>query len=564
MNRPTNITIRRAGSVWLSVFALAWMIAAVSDVAAPADPSEPTVEEPSTDSATSETTPANAETDKAQASLGARQEVIAGRFIRFRKTLLQMAEYMAKTDPERADLLIRAIGQSNTAGVVTHMKRIAELLERSEPLFGDAVDRQEDVIEALSSLLELLQSEDRRSELEQETQRLQELLKQLGKLIGKEKDIRAATERNGDSKRLAHEQDKLHAQTDDLVNEIDAHDATRNAGGKSDEKAPEKTVGDSQEPRSESDKPNSETDSERSESGRQNGADGGREPPKQAHPTQNAQKAQRTPGRDDIEQARREMERAAEKLKLLANEQASEHQDEAIAKMREAKDKLEQVLRQLREEERKLFLATMEARFQKMLAMQLLVYNGTVQLAKVPEADRTSRHASRSIKLARDEEAVVVEASMALGLLKEEGSSVAFPEALEQMRDDMVTVVHLLERAKVARLTQEIEREIIAALEEMIEAFQKEMEDSDDAEQQPQEQQEQGPPERPGLVDAIAELKMLRSLQFRINRRTKSIAADIEDEQATDPDLVDQLRQLAERQSRVQQATYDLAVGRNR
>lgn len=560
MNRPTNISIRTAGVPRLSVFVLAWTIATVAAAASPADPPEQTVEEPSTDSATPETTPANSETDKAQASLGARQEVLAGRFIRFRKTLLQMAESMAKTDPERADLLIRAIGQSNTAGVVTHMKHIAELLERSEPLFGDAVDRQEDVIEALSSLLELLQSEDRRSELEQETQRLQELLKQLGKLIGKEKDIRAATERNGDPNRLADEQDELHAQTSDLVKEIDAHDAKKNAG----DKAPEKTEGDSQEPSSKSDKPNSESDSDKPESGQQNSDEGGKEPPKEAPPAQNAQKAQRTPGREDLEQARREMERAVEKLKQQANDQASEHQDEAIAKMREAKDKLEQVLRQLREEERKLFLATMEARFQKMLAMQLLVYNGTVQLAKVPEAERTSRHTSRSIKLARDEEAIVAEASMALGLLKEEGSSVAFPEALEQMRDDMVTVVHLLERAKVARLTQEIEREIIAALEEMIEAFQKEMEDSDDAEQQPQEQQEQGPPERPGLVDALAELKMLRSLQLRINRRTKSVAAEIEDEQATDPDLVDQLRQLAERQSRVQHATYDLAIGRNR
>jgi hypothetical protein len=55
---------------------------------------------------------------------------------------------------------------------------------------------------------------------------------------------------------------------------------------------------------------------------------------------------------------------------------------------------------------------------------------------------------------------------------------------------------------------------------------------------------------------------MLKTLQLRINRRTKTLGKLIDGEQATEPDVVSQLRELAERQSRLQRATYDLATGK--
>jgi hypothetical protein len=66
------------------------------------------------------------------------------------------------------------------------------------------------------------------------------------------------------------------------------------------------------------------------------------------------------------------------------------------------------------------------------------------------------------------------------------------------------------------------------------------------------------------LVETLAELKMLRSMQMRVNRRTKRLAQMIEGEQAVDPEVVSQLRQLSRSQSRIQDATYDLSAGRNR
>jgi len=62
-------------------------------------------------------------------------------------------------------------------------------------------------------------------------------------------------------------------------------------------------------------------------------------------------------------------------------------------------------------------------------------------------------------------------------------------------------------------------------------------------------------------------LKMLRSLQMRINRRTKRVGQLIDSkdgEQAFQADVIEQLQELSQRQGRVQEATYDLASGRNR
>ncbi|MBI3862631.1 MAG: hypothetical protein HY290_12130, partial [Planctomycetia bacterium] len=285
--------------------------------------------------------------------------------------------------------------------------------------------------------------------------------------------------------------------------------------------------------------------------------------PSEGSPEQ--QREQQTPGREELERARRDMERAIEELKKKQRHAASDAQDDAIANLQKAKEKLEEILKQLREEEKERFLAMLEARFQRMLAMQLVVYDGTTKLDKTPAAERSATHATRSLQLARQEEEIAIEATKAITLLRDEGSAVAFPEAVEQMRDDMRIVVSRLERTETGELTQGIEREIIDALEEMIDALQKEIEKGkdkknkkEDAPKDGQQQQDQQ------LVDQLAELKMLRTLQMRINHRTKRLGRMVEGEQAVDPDVLGQLQNLAERQARIQKATYDMATGRNK
>ena len=64
-------------------------------------------------------------------------------------------------------------------------------------------------------------------------------------------------------------------------------------------------------------------------------------------------------------------------------------------------------------------------------------------------------------------------------------------------------------------------------------------------------------------MNQLAELKILRSLQVRINTRTKQIGGLVTGDQAVDADLIRQLAKLADAQSRIQRATYDLATGKN-
>jgi hypothetical protein len=201
-----------------------------------------------------------------------------------------------------------------------------------------------------------------------------------------------------------------------------------------------------------------------------------------------------------------------------------------------------------------------------MLAMQKLVYTGTKDLDRIDRAAWAQRHTDLSTQLSRDENEIATEAQKALALLREEGSSVAFPEAVEQLREDMLTVARRLDENQVGEITQAIERDIIEALAEVIEALKKELEKLKDKKKQPQPPKD-GQPADPPLVDILAELKMLRSLQLRVNRMTKQFGRMIESpdgEQAFQQDVLEQLQRLGLRQGRIQEATYNLATGKNK
>src|SRR3972149_2361815 len=155
---------------------------------------------------------------------------------------------------------------------------------------------------------------------------------------------------------------------------------------------------------------------------------------------------------------------------------------------------------------------------------------------------------------------IIVETDKAMLVLREDGTAVAFPEAMDQMRADMQQVVDRLSQAKVGEVTQEIELDIIAALEEMIEALKKAQKDLEKNPNLFSTSQEGG--DSP-LVDKLAELKMIRALQMRINSRTQRYSKLIEGEQAENAELVDALKRLAQRQERIYRVTHDLSSGKN-
>ena len=64
------------------------------------------------------------------------------------------------------------------------------------------------------------------------------------------------------------------------------------------------------------------------------------------------------------------------------------------------------------------------------------------------------------------------------------------------------------------------------------------------------------------LIDMLAELKMIRSMQLRVNSRTNTYARQYQGEQANDPDIRKELEGLADRQARIFDATNNLARGK--
>jgi len=205
----------------------------------------------------------------------------------------------------------------------------------------------------------------------------------------------------------------------------------------------------------------------------------------------------------------------------------------------------------------------LEARFKKMLQMQTEVYESTGQLDRAPLAERTHNDEIEASRLSSKESAIVVEVDKAVLLLREDGSAVAFPEAVDQMREDMQQIVTRLSQMKVGRITQDIELDVIAALKEMIAALKKAQKDQENKSKQPPSDQPPGANQEPPLIDQLAELKMIRTLQLRVNTRTARYSKLIEGEQAESEELIEALRRLAERQERIHRVTRDLQMGKN-
>lgn len=352
-------------------------------------------------------------------------------------------------------------------------------------------------------------------------------------------DQKGGDKKDGDKK----DTDKKDGESKDAKPDGESKDSD---GKSEDSKSGEAKPGEKSQPQPGSDVPPPPGDSQPSEGG------GESSPPQEQNPAQQR-----------LEQAQKRMQEAQKKLEEAKREDAADKQAEAIKELEQAKADLEEILRQLREEEMSRTLAALEARFRKMLAMQIEVLEGTERLDKVPEADRGRDQQIESGRWSRKQAQIMAEADKALVVLREEGSAVAFPEAVEGMRDDMHQVVERLAQFKLGEVTLGLEADIVAALEEMIAALQKAQKDQEQKQQQGQPPQ-QGEGEEQPLVDTLSELKMIRALQMRVNLRTERYAKLTQTEQAERPDLLIALKQLAERQQRIHKVTRDIVVGRNR
>ncbi len=265
-----------------------------------------------------------------------------------------------------------------------------------------------------------------------------------------------------------------------------------------------------------------------------------------------------------LQEAIKRMQEAERELERAKRDEATDQQRKAEENLRAAIDRLERILRQLREEEMQRELAKLEARLRKMAAMQSKVLDDTIALAATPLSQRNRQTDLKAGDLAFEEKKITMEADRAMLLLREEGSSVAFPEVVAQIRSDTARVAELLGRTKIDAIAQGIQQDILAALEEMIAALQKAQRDLE--KQRQQRQQGQSPPpgqqEQP-LVEAIAELKLIRTMEVRIKSTTDRYSALIESGDSSIEEMLPLLQDLSERQDRIDRITRDLVSKRN-
>ncbi len=539
--------------------------------------------------------------DAAAGGLAQSQEQVERKYLRFEQVLLRMSELTSATDPKRAALLRKAVARSKDQQVGTQIAQLVDLLKRDQ--LAGAAGKQQAVEQDLAQLLELLLSEQRSDRLKSERERIKQQIQRVNELIKKQQQLQGQTESGGDPKKLSEREAKLADQTGKLAEEMKDPNESPPAGkqtpaknGHSDDQDGESKEKDGR-PKEADDPPDTEkspdeksAETERpTKPGDSNPSQGeGSDPqkPKEARPSKGEPKPSPSPSGDSpqpsessddasppsdnevarqrVREAREAMDQARQKLEKAEREGALADQDEARSKLEQAKARLEEILRQLREEEVERTLALLEARFRKMLQMENEVYEGTMRLDRVPADDRGRNEEIEAGRLGRKQRSVLDELRGAETLLHEDGSSVAFPEAVAQLREDMETVAERLAQAKVDALTQATEKDIVAALEEMIAAFQKAQKDQQE-QQQRQGQQQAGEQQEPPLVDQLAELRMIRALQMRVNKRTQEYAKLVsgDEGQADQPELLEALEKLSQREARIHRATRDIVLGKN-
>lgn len=459
--------------------------------------------------------------------------------------LLSLAHRYEKSsrveDQDKAKLIRKAIDTGDQEGVDNKFQALVRTLAGANGIIGlndvtTAKGQQEELIEALKKMLAILMSDDELLRIREEKNRLEKILAELKGITRETKVQRAITENGkGDPKKIGKDQGNLAKKNDDLANKMEGKEPSK-GGPPKDGKGGK-------------------------------GGSGKEGQPKNGEPSNKPPSPQgpKTPGADQVRKAVPDQEEAKRNIDENKRPDAAQKQTEAIQKLEHAQRELEKRLKQLREEELERLLANLEARVAKMLQWQIEVKASTVMIHKIILKNESLKpeksEIQKSQQLEDKETEIIAEANKTIEILKGEGSSVAFPRVFEETVIDMVRVRERLHLANVGDDTQADEQQIIDTLKEMLEALKKAQQENRQASQGGGGG---GPPADQKLLDEIAELKMIRNLQIRVNEKTKRKGDSVKGEQADEPLIKNELRDLSNRQVKIEEMARDLASGKNK
>ena len=524
-----------------------------------------------------------------EASLEEKQRIVHDQWKRLEEILLRMSETTALTDPDRAELIKKVIAQGKQKMIDPQFQTLTDLLKDGE--ISRALDNQKDLRADLNDLLKVLETENRMRRVKSEKERIKGYIKDLEKLIAGQRNLQNQTMNSDDVQKLSGQQTKLSEMAESLKQKMDADEKagqpqdsqnSENQDGENKEgenKDGEKQDGENQDGQKQDgeNQDGENQDGENQDGQKQDGQNQqgqnqeGQNQEGQNQEGQNQENSdsqkEETP-QDRLKKAQQKMEEAQKKLEQAQKEGAVEKQEEALRELEKAKSELEEILRQLREEEEKRKLAQLEVRFKKMLELQKSIYDSTLRLderfKKNDGKDADGTLSVESVRLSGRENDVYMEGTKALLLLQEDGTAVAMTEALASAVEDIEGVIELFNKANVGVSNQTRQENIIATLEELLEAIKRELKDMEDKEQQSQDGESPGGEMMEALVDQLAELKMIRSMQMRINKTTQRCQKLITGAAAEDPEVINVLNELSVREERLRQILHDISIGKNK
>ncbi len=583
---PLNGARRRAGTGWIMLCVACAGLQAVAD-----DRGQPQAAAPAE-------TPA----------LATREAELVRQYRELERAFLRLADLLEASDPRRAALLRRVCIEARDGQLSDRLDGVVRQLEQGQLLQAGAT--QQGLIEQLQALHALLASGDDDRRLAQTNRQVREFLARLAKSIARQRDIEAGTEGGIDAEALAARQQALADETQALARDLgDFADRSTGSQQSADGREQPKPPGDGsrerenpsdqdpqQDPKREPSKPpegprpgagegeprDAAPSDPQGERPGQEGSPGGEGKPVDGASPAGGEQQEGQPGGGDeampqgdddgsraqrtakrLEAAERRMRQARERLESANRGAAREEQQRAIEELEQARAELQEILRQVREEEVERLLVRIEARVRDMLRIQREVLSSTRRLAEDPRPAADRARQLESARIGREQATVSEAAARALTLVRDDGSAVAVPQALEQVRDDADQSAARLSRGDVGSATVAIEEDIVAGLEELLAALERARRDPEAAQQSGAGGRPPAPGDQP-LVDALAELKMLRSLQLRVNTRTSRFARLLGEgvEEAAEPELRAALARLATRQQAIEEAAHDIVTGR--
>ncbi|HVR73656.1 MAG TPA: hypothetical protein VMT52_04965 [Planctomycetota bacterium] len=272
------------------------------------------------------------------------------------------------------------------------------------------------------------------------------------------------------------------------------------------------------------------------------------------------------PGKSDVEAAARDMQEASGSLGQGKAGKASKSQADSLDKLKTGREKTEAALEELQRALRERILAYLREKFTRMLNDQRVVSRETKSLdlklralraaasadfppgsAAPASIDRKDRLTAES--LSARESAIAVLAEDVIDLLEEDGTTLVFPGVVVQIQGDLTNVSGLLSRIETGNRTQHIQREIEVSIEEILKALETAQKSP------PPPNPNQGRSSKSGagpLLPLSSELKMVRSLQKRVNERTTAFDLARKGDAALSPEEKLQVHAIAKKQGEVE------------